>query len=256
MGGRGSSSNGDNPPVNPNDSNPTVPDPTEPDPNNPDPTNWTLEQLQDYLRTATDDDDNTNGLKKIRQWLDAHKEADTITLKDGYMTTPETFNHIKTSNGIDLLYAPGDEADASQTLLELMTGYDDLPNTLRDNIHRIVMTTQDSGDITASAGDADGNIIFYKGDPITTGTLAHEAAHNFAYKHWDENGEVPADSAYADTIASGEPPVSSYARTNLQEDFAEAVKMYAINPTQLQQIAPQRYAIIHRLMTDPDYYGY
>lgn len=254
MGGRGSGSGSDptdpKPPNDPN--NPNNPD----DPaDEEDPKDWDWNELQEYILRNLETDDAA-ALSKARQWLETHRLPDTVTLQDDYMTAPETFYRLITTSGVELLYTAGNEANAADTLLELAAGYDRLPSALKDRITRIVMSTQTHEDAAATAGTPDNNIVFYRGSPITTGTLAHEAAHNFAARRWVDDSGVPPDNAYADAVNSGEPPVSDYARTHLQEDFAESVRLYTTHRAQLQQTAPLRYAVIHRLMNDPDYYGY
>ena len=56
-------------------------------------------------------------------------------------------------------------------------------------------------------------------------------------------------------VRSGEPPPTDYAKNSPDEDFAETAKLYFAEPERLKQIAPLRYQVFHRLMTDPNYGG-
>lgn len=234
------------------------------------PADWTLDQLQNYIRQNPE----TNTLQKTQQWLQAHQSTDTITLQDDVMTAPEIFHTVLTIDGIELLFVPGNEAKAAAALGGLLNGYPYLPEVLQHCITRIIMSTQEITEpftIGATAGTADNNIVFYN-QPVNTQYLAHEASHNLALKLWKsphpphyaegtdayfarlEQG-LTVQSDYGAAIESGEPPVSDYASTNDAEDFSEAVELYVMDPAQLQQIAPRRYAVIHRLMIDPMYGG-
>ncbi len=261
MGGRGSGSGG-NPPQ--------PPEPPQP-PTNDDPTQWSFDQLQNYINAHPDDDDEAL-TTKVEQWLAAHRSASTTTIKDDEMTVPEDFYSITVKNGIQLLFTPGNERNAADTIIEMVIGFDTLPGRLKSEVATIIMAMQTSGDIVATAGTNDKNIVVYGGNPLSTGTVGHEAAHNLALDLWGRSNPphyaegtdmyyeiqeqgLPVRSDYGDAIESGEPPVSAYGRTNDSEDFAEAVKMYVINRTQLQQIAPRRYAVIHALMTNAGYGG-
>lgn len=272
MGGRGGSSGNDpDPPKPPDDpNNPKPPDPDDPDtPNNPsDPTTWTWDDLQDYIRRPETSDEDA--LSKARQWLDAQSTS-TVTLQDDFMPAPETFKRI-TFNGMEVLYAPGQEAIIADSLIELAVALERLPSALKKHVSRIIMSTQYADGVAASIGGDDTNIVFYNGDPINTGYLAHETAHRLAVERWSSvsppNCEVDSDiyyerlaqglpvrSDYGDAINSGEPAVSTYGGTSDAEDFAEAVRMYIADRSRLQQIAPKRYAVIHRMMTDSSYGG-
>lgn len=247
-GGGGGDSGGGTDPINPND-----------------PTHWTWEQLNTYLSSSNDEDEATT-IANATSWLKAHQSAEAIPLMDDHMTSSENFYSITTKDNVTVLFTKGNEQNAAMTIMELAAGYGTLPDALKQSITQIVMTTETDGPITATGGTPDNNIVVYGGAPISTGTLAHEAAHNLALKAWGspyppyneegtdgyyENGT----SDYGAVVNSSEPPVSDYAKTNGGEDFAEAVKQYVLNPAELQRIAPLRYAIIHRMMTDPNYHG-
>ena len=52
-----------------------------------------------------------------------------------------------------------------------------------------------------------------------------------------------------------EEPITEYAKTNYEEDLAEAVRYYVFDPAWMQSKCPLRYDIVDRMMTDPSYYG-
>lgn len=263
MGGRGGGSGNQG---NGGDSNPPPVNPPDPD----DPTTWTWDKLTAYLGHSSDEDESTS-ITKTESWLKAHQSKESIPLIDDRMTKSEDFYSVTTQDGVTLLFTQGNDENAALTLMELAAGYGSLPDALKQSITQIVMTTQTSrnadGNILATAGSADNNIVVYGGLPISTGTLTHEAAHNLALKKWgstappyneegtDEYYENGSSDYGAIVSTRSEPPVSDYAKVNATEDFAEAVKAYVLNPTELQRIAPLRYAVIHRMMTDPGYHG-
>lgn len=278
MGGRGGGSGNDpdnpKPPDDPNNPKPPKPDdpddPDDPDaPNNPsDPTTWTWDYLQDYVRREPDE---STALSKARQWMDA-QSGDIVTLQDDFMTAPETFRRIMV-RGIELLYTLDNKTNAAKTAKELATEFNTLPDLLRAHVTRIIMTTQQAPNgAIATTGTGDNNLVFYGGEKASAATLAHEAAHCMAREKWkssappryqegtDEYYErieqgLPVRSDYGDAISSGEPAVSAYGATSDTEDFSEAVEMYVIDRSRLKRIAPRRYAVIHRLMTERGYGG-
>lgn len=90
----------------------------------------------------------------------------------------------------------------------------------------------------------------YNGESLSVPTLAHEMGHNLSqgvYGAFDP----PIESAYRKAMASGEPPVSEYAKNSPAEDFAEAARLYVLEPAGLARIAPKRYAALKDLIDVP-----
>jgi hypothetical protein len=254
MGGRGSSSGGGNdPPVDP---------PVDPD----NPQNWTLSQLQSYLNTTGD---NATTIKsKTTDWINANKSQTTTRLQEHYMPSPQDFYAISSPGLPTILFPPDKASEAAKTIIALSKSYSTLPDALKSTLDKIVLTTKPGTDNVAGAsgGGANGDIVVYDAD-LSVSMLAHELAHNLAKAKYgnitppyNEEGTdgyyEDGSSDYGNAVNSSEPPVDAFrARDNPAEDFAQAVRMYVDNPAQLQRIAPLRYAVIHRLMTDPSYTG-
>lgn len=254
MGGRGGSSGGGG--GNSNSNNPE---------------NWSYPDLHDYVRDHLEGDEQDT-INKVIQWLHMNSEPETKPVKDDNMSEEENLKTIHLNGDIDLLYNPDNEENAAITIIEITTGIPDLPERLQEQIKQIIMTNQSGAGAGATAGDEDGNIVIYDGRPATTGTLSHESGHNLAHQLWGtatppdfEEGTdsyyerieqgLPTSSDYANAINSGEPPVSDYGGTNAAEDFAEAIKLYVLNPARLKRIAPKRYKIIKQIMTNRGYKG-
>ena len=130
-----------------------------------------------------------------------------------------------------------------------------LPKLLRDLITGIQIVEEfKRDDPLLIAWNIDGFITIYGDHEMDIGKIAHEAAHEFSFTKWDWGMPVEG-SDYLAAIKSGEPPVSEYSKRNTGEDFAEAVRMFVVDPAGLQKIAPLRYKVIKRLMEDKEYAG-
>jgi hypothetical protein len=117
-------------------------------------------------------------------------------------------------------------------------------------------------DSLATGGD--GNIVVYQDRMMTVGDFAHESGHNLAFRlygsidptavHSDYN--ILAAQAQNPTIfPKAEPAVSEYGSNNPAEDFATAVELYVDNSDKMKREFPRRFAIIDKIMTDPNYGG-
>ena len=66
----------------------------------------------------------------------------------------------------------------------------------------------------------------------------------------------PAYSAYRALLDAGEElPINDAAYDSHAEDFRQSLILYLTNPASLQSIAPERFKIIARIVTDPDFHG-
>ena len=141
------------------------------------------------------------------------------------------------------------------TLIREMASGPQWPKLLKERVIGIQMVEEDArGGPDVIAMSADGIMTIFGNREVDSGVIAHEAAHDFAVNKWG-NPVPPADSDYAKAILSGEPPVSEYSKRNWSEDFAEAVRMFVVDPGKLKDIAPARYQVIKRLMEDESYGG-
>jgi Mlc titration factor MtfA (ptsG expression regulator) len=64
-----------------------------------------------------------------------------------------------------------------------------------------------------------------------------------------------AGSDYAKAMRSGEPPPTAYGEKRPAEDFADTVRLYHTHPAELKASYPKRYAVVDRLIKDPNYGG-
>jgi hypothetical protein len=105
-------------------------------------------------------------------------------------------------------------------------------------------------DHVSAATGGGGTVVVYNGRPLDVGSLAHEMGHNWAEGVYGRAGSTtpPLASGYRRAMASGEPPVSEYARNNASEDFAESVRLFTTTPGEMKRIAPLRYAAIEELL--------
>lgn len=121
-----------------------------------------------------------------------------------------------------------------------------------DGIQLVDEPKPDKPDVIADIHD--GLMTIFGGRSIDYTVVAHEASHAFAISKWG-SAAPPDNSDYMAAINSAESPVSEYSRTSPGEDFAEAVQLYATDPAYCRNIAPIRFNVINKLMTDPDYGG-
>ena len=145
--------------------------------------------------------------------------------------------------------------------------WDALPKRLRRQTTDVYMTKQKNShdamwkqkykDFTESAHTGgDGNVVCYQGLSVRLGSFAHESGHNLAkHVYGDTSPHMRPTSDFNAAIASGEKPVSDYGKNSSAEDFAEASRLYVEMPLTMKVLAPKRFAVIDRLMKDPNYGG-
>jgi len=97
-------------------------------------------------------------------------------------------------------------------------------------------------------------VTIFGGRIIDVGILAHEATHSWAKVKWGST-TPPDDTDFMAAIRSGEPPITEYAKTSPGEDLAESIRYYVVSPETFKNACPLRYDPVHKMMTDPDYYG-
>ncbi len=89
----------------------------------------------------------------------------------------------------------------------------------------------------------------YKGDRTAAGVLAHEVGHHVA-------GVLRPNLLTYSIAVQGEPPVTGY-RPNIGEDFAEAMRLFIMNPSLLKHGRPKRYKALRALgLVPPHRYRY
>jgi|GEM_PF-4341412 len=185
-------------------------------------------------------------------WLKKYHSPMTTTIA-GPGTDIEHEAYSVYLDGIPLYFDDLDDAVVFSAR-EMIAGTQ-LPALLRSQITGIQLVEEDRrGDPLTIAFNQDGFITIYGGRHADAGILAHEAAHEFAFTKW-EWGMPVEGSDYLAAIKSGEPPVSEYSKRNTGEDFAEAVRMFVEDTEELKRVAPLRYKVIKRLMSDKDYSG-
>jgi hypothetical protein len=104
----------------------------------------------------------------------------------------------------------------------------------------------------AHATGGQGEIVVYRNGYLDLGAFAHESGHNLAWELY--SSAIPSKN-YGRAIGTTEPPVSEYAKNSPAEDFAEAVKLYTVNPDKMKKQFPVRFGVIDKIMTDENYGG-
>jgi hypothetical protein len=211
--------------------------------------------------------------REVHAWIEAHRTATRKSYQGATMASPEDFYRV-TWEGVEYWFpdnpAPVAITGASSAItrqIEQMATAPKHPRLLKAQTRRVVMSTQANQDdpywalrysipgfVSAATAGVQGTVTVYRGGAISPGSMAHEMAHNLATKKWGQPTPSPA-SDYQAAIASGEPPVSSYASAAPAEDFAEAVQLFYEDPARIKAIAPMRYTVIERLLRDPGYGG-
>jgi SPP1 gp7 family putative phage head morphogenesis protein len=103
-------------------------------------------------------------------------------------------------------------------------------------------------DLKTTAAAANGDVEIYAGGRIVRGDLAHEMGHNYGEKVFG-GGTIPDDHPFAILRAEGiEPPPTAYARENVDEDWAETVRLFVNDPELLERKAPRRLAIVRKAL--------
>lgn len=182
------------------------------------------------------------------------------------MTTPEEFHRIE-HGGVSFNYNQGSRVARNAMARFLSTFIDSppIPRGISRHTKQVYLTEQrnnmdsywqnhaeykkvlEKGEEFVSNGTGGGgNVVIYNGY-IPKKTLFHEMGHNLATGIWDS---ITPYGEYAKAIASGEPPVSTYAGVNSAEDFAEAVKDYLLDPDKLMTTHPKRAKAIQNLIME------
>lgn len=158
------------------------------------------------------------------------------------------------------------EIDANHPIVRTFAEFSprDLPQELTKHTTDIFMTGQENdkdeywrkkykGFTTSAATGGDGSIVIYNSRPLERDVIAHEMGHNLAKARYGSLTPPPT-SDYAKAMTKA-PAVSKYAENSPSEDFAEALRTYAKDPGTLKKMAPDRFAVVDRLIKDPSYHG-
>lgn len=111
--------------------------------------------------------------------------------------------------------------------------YHSVENSIWVDVHRTIFPCSTPGYSWSYTG--------YKADLTAPGVLAHEVGHHVHYRALCD-GNKKCDKAMS-TARQLETEVSSY-EPNLCEVFAEAFKLFILNPDLLLQGRPMRYAVL------------
>jgi hypothetical protein len=137
-----------------------------------------------------------------------------------------------------------------------LMNFDKIPLVLLENLNSVMLFDSikpSEPDTVADIGHL--CMVIYNNNIVDYGIITHEATHAWAYDKWGQY-DPPYDTDYTEVIRfSGEDPVTEYAKTNYAEDLAEGVRYYVFDPPRMKVTCPLRYAIIERMMADPEYYG-
>jgi len=132
---------------------------------------------------------------------------------------------------------------------------DKIPSALLEHIDGVQLVDEPAPwDESVVANLVEHFMTIFGGRTIDAGIIAHEATHSWAAVKWGST-RPPDDSDYMAAINSGEPAVTEYAKTSPGEDLAESVRLYVMDREDCKKIAPLRFGVIDKLMTDPDYHG-
>lgn len=137
-----------------------------------------------------------------------------------------------------------------------LMNFDKIPLVLLENINSVMLFDSikpRSPNTIADIGHF--CMVIYNNYIVDYGIIAHEATHAWAYDKWGQY-EPPWDTDYYKVCGfSIEEAITDYGSTDYAEDLAEGVRYYVFDPPFMKKMCPERYAIIERMMTDPDYYG-
>lgn len=76
------------------------------------------------------------------------------------------------------------------------------------------------------------------------GVVCHELGHHVDWLTGDKKGSYGSDYSVAMMKEADEPGVTSYAETNPWEWFAEAFRVFVMNPDLLRQLRPRTHALL------------
>ncbi len=83
-------------------------------------------------------------------------------------------------------------------------------------------------------------------DRTVYGVVCHEFAHHWDWCAGSNRGRYFSDYGEGLMRATGEPPVTNYAKTNPAEWFAEAARIYLTNPPLLRALMPKLYVALNQ----------
>jgi hypothetical protein len=134
-----------------------------------------------------------------------------------------------------------------------------IPDRIMKATHDVYFTSQRNQDdaraakkydipgMISHATGGDQKVVVYNRNNLGLAQYLHESGHNLAHEIY--GGQPTPHSDYGQIIARGtEPPVSDYARKSPGEDFAEAVRLYGLDPERMRKEFPERFAIIDRIV--------
>jgi len=159
--------------------------------------------------------------QEVREYLDETFPPEHVA--------PES---LKSVEYVDM-YLPHEEGNILGT-----TGYNLFTDTSKIEIYR---------------QEPDGNF----NRPRMERTIAHEVGHNV----WNDmgwHGLSPRQQAWAELSANSAPDeyVSEYAKTDMQEDFAETYATYIHDPELLQEVSPGKYEFMRdHIFHGREYHG-
>lgn len=196
----------------------------------------------------------------MRRELEKYVEQTSMVRRLG-MTDKERLSRIRIGD-VDLWMPPDLPLTPAQVrdLNAVLTNTSPAAVEVRSATNRITLAASRSADDAYWAEEMDwpdfetaasayrGEMVFYGKTRMDAGTLSHEMGHNWAEKIFGSN-EIPTNSPFAKLVASGvEPPVSLYASQNVDEDWAETIRLLVTDPDRLRLIAPKRFDIVSRLV--------
>jgi hypothetical protein len=131
-----------------------------------------------------------------------------------------------------------------------------IPAVLLEDVDGIMLFSEIKPGSPITIADIGGFfMVIYNNNIVDYGIITHEATHAWAQDKWG-GPTPPNDTDYVEVIRfSEEDPITEYAKTNYAEDLAEGVRYYVFDPPWMKVTCPLRYAIIEKMMTDPNYYG-
>lgn len=175
------------------------------------------------------------------------------------MSKPEA-QRLTSFYGMDVVYHPSLKKQVVDTMVNVASY--SIPEKLVNANVGIVFTKQHNKDdknwerdynipgFVSLATGGDGVITVYNGRSLTAPKFAHESGHNYANKLYgsthppktSEFGKIRDD--WEQNPRTAEPPVRTYGRNSISEDYATSVEMYVDIPNFMQKTYPKRYALI------------
>jgi len=178
----------------------------------------------------------SNSRKDVDDWMTSNESPPKL-LKLKTTNKPEKLTSVN-YRGYQIYYPPTSKGreNAAFAINALATG--NFPEKLTKSTKRIVFTDQPNKkdeywakkynrpNFKSQATGGDGIVHVYNGGRIPKSTMAHEMGHNVAQSLW--GSFHPPESSRYGQAQKKEPPVSKYGASAPGEDFAEAVKLYAV----------------------------